>query len=126
MVYLGTQGTWHLSIVARGFWLALIGPLLWSITPSEVILARVVMAALLLGLACLCNRGVTGLLTSGMTLKFQLIALLMGFACNLELLSWFTAVKNIDVSKEASITAPAPAVKMRHSLVVLQQENKAA
>jgi drug/metabolite transporter (DMT)-like permease len=135
MVYLGTQGTWHLSTVTSGFWFALIVPLLWSIahviikemmssssvTPSEVILTRVLIAALLLGFACLFTQGIGGLLTAGMTWKFQLIAVLMGFAYYLELLSWFSAVKYIDVSQGASITAPAPAVTVLLSLVFLGQ-----
>jgi drug/metabolite transporter (DMT)-like permease len=136
MVYLGTQGTWHLSSVTSGFWSALIVPLLWSIahviikemmnssaiTPSEVILTRVLIAALLLGFACLFNQGIGGLLTAGMTWKFQLIAFSMGFAYYLELFFWFSAVKYIDVSHGASITAPAPAVTVLLSLVLLGHE----
>jgi drug/metabolite transporter (DMT)-like permease len=136
MVYLGTQGTWQLSSVARGFWIALIVPLLWSIahviiketmnassiTPSEVILTRVLLAALLLGIACIFNQGFGGFLTSGMTFKFQMIAVLMGFAYYLELLSWFSAVKYIDVSIGASITAPAPAITVLLAVVLLKQE----
>ena len=136
MVYLGTQGTWHLSTISSGFWIALVVPLLWSIahviikemmnaaaiTPSEVIVTRVLVAALLLGFACLFFQGSGGLLTTGMNWKFQLVALLMGFAYYLELFSWFTAVKYIDVSKGASITAPAPAVTVLLALVLLGQE----
>jgi drug/metabolite transporter (DMT)-like permease len=136
MVYLGTQGTWHLSTISSGFWLALVVPLLWSIahviikemmiaaaiTPSEVIVTRVLIAALLLGFACLLIQGLDSLLTTAMNWKFQLVALLMGFAYYLELLSWFTAVKYIDVSKGASITAPAPAVTVLLALVFLGQE----
>jgi drug/metabolite transporter (DMT)-like permease len=136
MVYLGTQGTWHLSTISSGFWLALVVPLLWSIahviikemmnaeaiTPSEVIVTRVLIAALLLGFACLLTQGSSGLLSTGMNWKFQVVALLMGFAYYLELFSWFTAVKYIDVSKGASITAPAPAVTVLLALVLLGQE----
>ncbi len=136
MVYLGTQGTWQLSTVTRGFWIALMVPLLWSIahviikemmnasaiTPSEIILTRVLVATLLLGIACLFNQGFGGFLTNGMTYKFQMVALLMGFAYYLELLSWFSAVKHIDVSIGASITAPAPAVTVLVAVVFLRQE----
>ena len=136
MVYLGTQGTWHLSTISSGFWLALVVPLLWSIahviikemmnaaaiTPSEVIVTRVLIAALFLGFACLFMQGSGGLLTTGMNWKFQLVAFLMGFAYYLELFFWFTAVKYIDVSKGASITAPAPAVTVLLALVLLGQE----
>ena len=136
MVYLGTQGTWHLATISSGFWLALVVPLLWSIahviikelmhaaaiTPSEVIVTRVLIAALFLGFACLLVQGPSGLLTTGTSWKFQWIALLMGFAYYLELYFWFTAVKYIDVSKGASITAPAPAVTMLLALVLLGQE----
>ena len=136
MVDLGTQGTWHLSTISSGFWLALVVPLLWSIahviikemmnaaaiTPSEVIVTRVLIAALFLGFACLFMQGSGGLLTTGMNWKFQLVAFLMGFAYYLELFFWFTAVKYIDVSKGASITAPAPAVTVLLALVLLGQE----
>lgn len=136
MVYLGTQGTWHLSTISSGFWLALVVPLLWSIahviikvmmdvatiTPSEVIVTRVLIAALLLGFACLFIQGSGGLLVTGMDWKFQLMALLMGFAYYFELFSWFTAVKYIDVSKGASITASAPAVTALLALVLLGQK----
>jgi drug/metabolite transporter (DMT)-like permease len=136
MVYLGTQGTWHLSTISSGFWLALVVPLLWSIahviikemmnasaiTPSEVIVTRVLIAALFLGFACLFVQGSGGLLTTGTNWKFQLMAFLMGFAYYLELFFWFTAVKYIDVSKGASITAPAPAVTVLLALVLLGQE----
>jgi drug/metabolite transporter (DMT)-like permease len=136
MVYLGTQGTWHLSTISGGFWLALVVPLLWSIahviikemmnaaaiTPSEVIVTRVLIAALFLGFACLFMQGTGGLLTTGTNWKFQLVALLMGFAYYLELFFWFTAVKYIDVSKGASITAPAPAVTVLLALVLLGQK----
>ena len=132
MVYLGTQGTWHLSTISSGFWLALVVPLLWSIahviikemmnaaaiTPSEVIVTRVLIAALFLGFACLFMQGSGGLLTTGTNWKFQLVAFLMGFAYYLELFFWFTAVKYIDVSKGASITAPAPAVTVLLALVL--------
>jgi drug/metabolite transporter (DMT)-like permease len=136
MVYLGTQGTWHLSTISSGFWLALVVPLLWSvahviikemmnasaITPSEVIVTRVLIAALFLGFSCLFMQGSGGLLTTGANWKFQLVAFLMGFAYYLELFFWFTAVKYIDVSKGASITAPAPAVTVLLALVLLGQE----
>jgi drug/metabolite transporter (DMT)-like permease len=136
MVYLGTQGTWHLSTISSGFWLALVVPLLWSIahviikemmnaaaiTPSEVIVTRVLIATLLLGFAGLFMQGSGGLLATGMNWKFQWVAFLMGFAYYLELFSWFTAVKYIDVSKGASITAPAPAVTVLLALVLLGQE----
>jgi drug/metabolite transporter (DMT)-like permease len=136
MVYLGTEGTWHLATVTSGFWFALIVPFLWSIahviikemmsassiTPSDVILTRVLIAALLLGFAGLLTQGMGGLISAGMNWKFQLIAFLMGFAYYLELLSWFTAVKHIDVSQGASITAPAPAVTVMLSLVFLGHE----
>jgi drug/metabolite transporter (DMT)-like permease len=136
MVYLGTQGTWHLSTISSGFWLALVVPLLWSIahviikemmnaaaiTPSEVIVTRVLIAALFLGFACLFMQGSGGLLITGTNWKFQLVAFLMGFAYYLELFFWFTAVKYIDVSKGASITAPAPAVTVLLALVLLGQE----
>lgn len=136
MVYLGTQGTWHLSTISSGFWLALVVPLLWSIahviikemmnaaaiTPSEVIVTRVLIAVLFLGFACLFIQGSSALLTTGTDWKFQLVALLMGFAYYLELFFWFTAVKYIDVSKGASITAPAPAVTVLLALVLLGQE----
>jgi drug/metabolite transporter (DMT)-like permease len=80
------------------------------------------IAALLLGFACLFTQGSSGLLSTGMNWKFQVVALLMGFAYYLELFSWFTAVKYIDVSKGASITAPAPAVTVLLALVLLGQE----
>lgn len=136
MVYLGTQGSWHLSDVSSGFWFALVVPLLWSIahviikemmhaaaiTPSEVIVTRVFIAALLLGVACLLTQGPAGLLSTGLNWKFQMVALVMGIAYYLELFSWFTAVKYVDVSKGASITAPAPAVTVLLALFLLGQE----
>jgi hypothetical protein len=82
-----------------------------SVTPSEVILTCVLIAALLLGLAGLFTQGIGVLLSAGMAWKFHWIALLMGFACYLELLSWFSAVKYIGVSQGALITAPAPTEK---------------
>lgn len=135
MVYLGTQGTWHLASVTSGFWLALVVPFLWSvahviikemmhadaITPSEVILTRVLIAALLLGVVCLSTQGWGAIQSTGTSLKFQMLALLMGAAYYLELFSWFSAVKHIDVSKAASVTAPAPALTVLLSIMLLGQ-----
>ncbi|WP_342618325.1 DMT family transporter [Rhodoferax sp. GW822-FHT02A01] len=136
MVYLGTQGTWQLSAITGGFWLALVVPLLWSIahviikemmnasaiTPSEVIVTRVLIATVLLGAASVWNQGLDGLVATATAPRFQGIAFLMGCAYYLELLSWFYAVKLIDVSRGASITAPAPALTLLISLAVLGQE----
>jgi drug/metabolite transporter (DMT)-like permease len=72
--------------------------------------------------ASLFIQGSSGLLATATNWKFQLVALLMGFAYYLELISWFTVVKYIDVSKRASITAPAPAVTVLLALVLLGQE----
>jgi drug/metabolite transporter (DMT)-like permease len=67
-------------------------------------------------------QGSGGLLTTGTNWKFQLVAFLMGFAYYLELFFWFAAVKYIDVSKGASITAPAPAVTVLLALAFLGLE----
>lgn len=115
--------------------MALSVPLLWSIahvavkrlldagaaTPADVVFTRVLISTVLLGAAWAEADGTARLLQAIGDRKLQAAAALMGGLYYLELLSWFHAVKHVDVSTAASITAPSPVVTTIIAVSVLGQ-----
>ena len=124
LYYLGTGGTFRMSIMSPWFLVSLSVPLLWSIahviikeelsrtpiTPAQVTFFRVAISTLFLALV-LAVAAPSGLAT-GVSVIFQTISAIMGLVYYLELIVWFYAVRHIDVSLASSITTPWPALTM--------------
>ncbi|WP_198950461.1 DMT family transporter [Kineosporia sp. A_224] len=133
LYYLATGGTWRMSGVSGWFAVALSVPVMWSIahitlrqalvsttiTPLQVTTSRLVVSGVFLvplALAVDGPRAVAGALTSP---GLQLFGALMGLAYYLELVLWFYAVRQIDVSLASAITVPAPAVTLLLAVLFL-------
>ena len=125
LYFLGTGGTGRIGGFSPWFLLALGVPFLWSIahviikeelgrtpvTPAQVTFFRVLISAGFLGLVVLAI-GPSSLEASFLRPDFQVFAALMGLVYYLELIVWFHAVRDIDVSLASSITTPWPALTM--------------
>lgn len=132
LYYLGTGGSWRIDGFSPWFVVALGVPFLWSIahviikeelgrtaiTPAQVTLFRVVISAVFL--ACvLALAGPDRFLEPLTRPDLQIFAAIMGLVYYLELVVWFYAVREIDVSLASSITAPWPALTMVLAVVFL-------
>ncbi|MEM9473455.1 MAG: DMT family transporter [Pseudomonadota bacterium] len=125
LYYLGTGGSWKVDGFSIWLLVALGVPFLWSIahvlikeelgrtaiTPAQVTLFRVAISAVFLA-AVLAVTEPAGFLDSLTRVDLQKFAALMGLVYYLELVVWFYAVRDIDVSLASSITAPWPALTM--------------
>ena len=119
------------------FWfiLALGVPFLWSvahltlkhfmeksaITPAQIIFFRVAIASGILLIMLILIEGPNFLLTELLNWNFQIYAIVMGLVYYLELINWFNAIRNIDVSLAGSITTPTPVVTMIFAILFLQE-----
>jgi drug/metabolite transporter (DMT)-like permease len=126
MYYLVTSGTGRIEGLSWWFVLALGIPFLWSvahviirevlvktpITPAQVTFFRVLVSTLLLLTLVLASGDSATLWQEITSPGLQQVALVMGVVYYLELISWFYAVKQVDVSLASSITTPAPALTM--------------
>ncbi len=135
LYYLGTQGSWKIAGLSPWFLLALAVPFLWSIahviikntldttpvTPIQITFFRVLISAIFLLFISLAVNGPESVLQGMSIIDFQLAAFSMGFVYYLELISWFYAVKHVDVSLASSITTPTPLVTMILAAVFLQE-----
>ena len=135
LYYLGTQGSLKIAGLSTWFLLALAVPFLWSIahvtikntldttpiTPFQVIFFRVLISAIFLFLISVSVNGLSAVIHGMSTMNFQLAALSMGFVYYLELISWFYAVKHVDVSLASSITTATPLVTMLLATIFLQE-----
>ncbi len=135
LYYLGTQGSWKIAGLSPWFLLALAVPFLWSIahviiknildttavTPIQITFFRVLISAIFLFFISLAVNGPENVLQGMSIVDFQLAAFSMGFVYYLELISWFYAVKHVDVSLASSITTPTPLVTMMLAAVFLQE-----
>lgn len=115
------------------FFLALIVPILWSIahvtikntldkspiTPNQVTFFRVLLSSCVLFILSSLINGIENVLNGMLCFEFQFFGFLMGFVYYLELVNWFYAVKNIDVSLASTITTPTPLVTMILAFFIL-------
>jgi drug/metabolite transporter (DMT)-like permease len=135
LYYLGTQGNWKIEGLSVWFLLALAVPFLWSIahviikntldttpiTPLQVTFFRVFISAIFLLITSISVNGLDTVINGMNVINFQISAFSMGFVYYLELISWFYAVKHIDVSLASSITTPTPLVTMILAVLFLQE-----
>ena len=135
LYYLGTQGSWKIAGLSPWFLLALAVPFLWSIahviikntldttpiTPIQVTFFRVLISAIFLFFISIAVNGLDTVIQGMSMIDFQLAAFSMGFVYYLELISWFYAVRHVDVSLASSITTPTPLVTMILAAVFLQE-----
>jgi drug/metabolite transporter (DMT)-like permease len=135
LTYLATNGTFLPDKLSLWFILALTVPLLWSIahitlkifldnsviTPAQIIFFRVGISSSVLFLSLLLLEGPSVIFTKLFNPVFQLYALAMGLVYYLELINWFFALKNIDVSLAGSITTPTPVITMFLAILFLKE-----
>jgi drug/metabolite transporter (DMT)-like permease len=135
LYYLGTQGSWQIEGISLWFVLALAVPFLWSIahviikntldttavTPAQVTFFRVFISSIFLFIVAISINGIDMLIQGMAVFNFQISAFSMGFVYYLELISWFYAVKHVDVSLASSITTPTPLLTMILAAVFLQE-----
>ncbi len=138
LYYLGTQGSWKIDGLSYWFLFALTVPFIWSvahviikevlektpITPAQVTFFRVAVSAVILFAISVWVNGpgyVVGLI---MNLDFQMYAAMMGLVYYLELVNWFYAVRQVDVSVASSITTPWPVVTLFLAVLFLQETVK--
>ena len=132
LFYLTTNGTFLIADVSWWSVFALGIPVLWTaahlllktqvlnrttLTLNQVTLSRLIVSGIFLGLLVLAI-GSPGAVLAGLAdFDLQRAALIMGLAYYIELIFWFQAIRNIDVSLASSIEVPAPAVTMLVALV---------
>ena len=130
LYHLGTQGSWKIQGMSSWFLVALSVPLLWSIahvlirqellhspiTPAQVTFFRVLISSVFLGMIFALSGGTFARFFNPGLLPF---ALVMGFFYYMELVVWFNAMQDIDVSLASAVTTPWPAVTMVLSAVFL-------
>lgn len=126
LFYLVTQGTWQIDELSIWFGLALCVPLIWSIahislrevlnrtpiTPVQVTFFRVLISSIIIFSISFTVHGLDEIINPLRNSTFQVFASLMGLVYYLELISWFYAVRHIDVSLASSITTPWPIITM--------------
>ncbi len=125
LYYLGTAGTFVLSGLSPWFLLSLCVPLLWAVahvairlelgrtpvTPAQVTFFRVAISTLAL-LAILFALDPSRFAALGVEAVLQPFSVLMGLVYYLELIAWFYAIRNIEVSFASTVTTPWPALTM--------------
>jgi len=138
LYYLGTEGTWKIEGLSYWFLFALSVPFIWSvahviikevlektpITPVQVTFFRVAVSAVILFAISVWVNGpgyVIGLILNP---SFQMYAAIMGFVYYIELINWFYAVRQVDVSVASSITTPWPVVTLFLAVLFLQETVK--
>ncbi len=133
LYYLATGGTWRIEGLSHWFAVALSIPFLWSvahviikeqlgrtpITPAQVTFFRVLVSSVFLGVVLVAVSGPVRIAEDLINLDYQVFALAMGLAYYVELIFWFYAVRDIDISVASSITVPAPALTMILAIIFL-------
>ena len=132
LVYLTTNGTFLLDDVSWWSVFALGIPLLWTaahlllktqvlnrttLTLNQVTLSRLLVSGVFLAGLVLVIGDPSAVLAGLADFDLQRAAFIMGLAYYIELIFWFQAIRNIDVSLASAIEVPAPAVTMLVALV---------
>ncbi len=132
LIYLTTNGTFRPDDISWWSVFALGIPVLWTaahlllktqvlnrtrMTLNQVTLSRLLVSGVFLGVLVLAigdpRRVLAGLTDPGL----QRAAFIMGAAYYVELIFWFQAIRNIDVSVASAIEVPSPAVTMLIAVV---------
>ena len=132
LFYLTTNGTFLIADVSWWSVFALGIPVLWTaahlllktqvlnrttLTLNQVTLSRLIVSAVFLG-ALVLVVGDPGAVLAGLADPgLQRATFIMGLAYYIELIFWFQAIRNIDVSVASAIEVPAPAVTMLVALL---------
>ena len=117
------------------FLFALSVPFIWSvahviikevldktpITPAQVTFFRVLISTLVILAISVLTNGLGHVSNLVRNQEFQIYAAMMGFVYYLELITWFYAVKHVDVSVASSITTPWPAVTLVLAVLFLHE-----
>ena len=127
LIYLTTNGTFLVTDISWWSVFALGIPLLWTaahlllktqvlnrtnMTLNQVTLSRLLVSGVFLAVLVLIIGSPRQVLAGLTDLNLQRAALVMGAAYYIELIFWFQAIRNIDISLASSIEVPAPAVTM--------------
>lgn len=127
LVYLTTNGTFLVTDISWWSVFALGIPALWTVahlllktqvldrttlTLNQVTLSRLIVSGAFLAVLCLAIGDPHAVLAGLTDPGLQRAALIMGVAYYIELIFWFQAIRNIDVSVASAIEVPAPAVTM--------------
>ncbi len=136
LYFLATNGTWRIAGLSMWFLFAMGIPFLWSVahvmlkqvldtspvTPSQITFSRLVVSTLFLFAVLMLSGDPRVLVQAAANFEFQTMAVLMGLVYYLELITWFYAVRQIDVSLASSITVPAPAITMVLAVLFMHEE----
>jgi drug/metabolite transporter (DMT)-like permease len=127
LVYLTTNGTFSIADISWWSVFALGIPALWTIahlllktqvldrttmTLNQVTLSRLLVSGAFLAVLCLAVGSPSAVLAGLTDPGLQRAAFIMGLAYYVELIFWFQAIRNIDVSVASAIEVPSPAVTM--------------
>lgn len=135
LYYLGTAGTWKIEGFSYWFLFALSVPFIWSvahvtikevldktpITPAQVTFFRVAISAVILFAIAISVSDLSYIISLLSNPRFQTYSAIMGFVYYLELMTWFYAVKQVDVSVASSITTPWPIVTLFLAIIFLNE-----
>jgi drug/metabolite transporter (DMT)-like permease len=135
LYYLGTDGTWQIEGLSYWFIFALSVPFIWSvahviikeildktpITPVQITFFRVLVSVIVIFAVSVSINGLNQITDLMTNYVFQMFAATMGFVYYIELITWFYAVKHIDVSLASSITTPWPVVTVVLAVLFLHE-----
>ena len=79
---------------------------------NQVTLSRLLVSGVFLAVLCVAVGDPHAVLAGLTDLSLQRAAFFMGAAYYIELIFWFRAIRNIDISVASAIEVPAPAVTM--------------
>ena len=132
LIYLTTNGTFLITDISWWTVYTLGIPVLWTaahlllktqvlnrtrMTLNQVTLSRLLVSGVFLGVLVFVVGEPRQVLAGLTDFNLQRAAFIMGAAYYIELIFWFQAIRNIDISVASSIEVPAPAVTMLVALV---------
>ena len=132
LVYLTTNGTFRIADISWWSVFALGIPALWTVahlllktqvldrtalTLNQVTLSRLLVSGAFLAVLVFAIGDPRQVLAGLTDFGLQRAAIVMGVAYYIELIFWFQAIRNIDVSVASAIEVPAPAVTMLVAVV---------
>ncbi len=127
LIYLTTNGTFRIDDVSWWSVFTLGIPLLWTVahlllktqvlnrtalTLNQVTLSRLLVSGAFLAVLVVAIGDPRAVLAGLTDIGLQRAALVMGVAYYIELIFWFRAIRNIDISLASAIEVPAPALTM--------------
>ncbi|KAA3617876.1 MAG: EamA family transporter [Calditrichaeota bacterium] len=138
LYFLGTNGTWQIAGLSFWFIFAFSVPLIWSvahviikevldktpITPVQVTFFRVLISVIVIFTISISISGLNQAIDLIGNYEFQIYAAAMGFVYYIELIVWFYAVRQVDVSVASSIITPWPAITLILAIIFLHETIK--